>query len=98
MSRIGRLPIDIPAGVDVKVDGSAVVVKGPKGELTLTVPSPIAVKVEDGAFRAIRPAVATFLLELGIDPGELGIVTVENSRGEPVGTVRTRLKSRVPKR
>ena len=58
----------------------------------------IAVKVEDGAFRAIRPAVATFLLELGLDPGELGIVTVENSRGEPVGTVRTRLKSRVPKR
>jgi L-asparaginase II len=58
----------------------------------------IAVKVGDGAFRAIRPAVATFLLELGIDPGDLGIVTVENSRGEPVGTVRTRLKSRVPKR
>ena len=58
----------------------------------------IAVKVEDGAFRAIRPAVAAFLRELGLDPGELGIVTVENSRGEPVGTVRTRLKSRVPKR
>ena len=58
----------------------------------------IALKVEDGAFRAIRPAVATFLHELGLDPGELGIVTVENSRGEPVGTVRTRLKSRVPKR
>jgi len=58
----------------------------------------IAVKVEDGAFRAIRPAVATFLLELGLDPGELGIVTVENSRGEPVGAVQTRLKSRVPKR
>ena len=58
----------------------------------------IAVKVEDGAFRAIRPAVATFLHVLGVDSGELGIVTVENSRGEPVGTVRTRLKSRVPKR
>ena len=57
----------------------------------------IAVKVEDGSFRAIRPAVATFLLELGVDPGELGIVTVENSRCEPVGTVRTRLRSRVPK-
>jgi L-asparaginase II len=50
----------------------------------------IALKVEDGAFRAIRPALATFLLELGLDPGELGIVTVENSRGEPVGAVRTR--------
>jgi L-asparaginase II len=50
----------------------------------------IALKVEDGAFRAIRPALATFLLELGLDPGELGIVTLENSRGEPVGAVRTR--------
>jgi L-asparaginase II len=50
----------------------------------------IALKVEDGAFRAIRPALATFLLELGLDPGELGIVTVENSRGEPVGAVRAR--------
>jgi L-asparaginase II len=58
----------------------------------------IAVKVEDGAFRAIRPAVATFLSQLGLDPGELGIVTVENSRGESVGAVRTRPKSRVPKR
>jgi L-asparaginase II len=50
----------------------------------------IALKVEDGAFRAIRPALATFLLELDLDPGELGIVTVENSRGEAVGAVRTR--------
>jgi L-asparaginase II len=50
----------------------------------------IALKVEDGAFRAIRPALATFLERLGLDSGELGIVTVENSRGEPVGAVRTR--------
>ena len=57
----------------------------------------IALKVEDGAFRAIRPALAAFLERLGIDPGELGVVTVENSRGEPVGEVRTRSKSRVPK-
>ena len=41
MSRIGRLPISVPAGVDIKVDGSLVNVKGPKGELTLTVASPI---------------------------------------------------------
>jgi L-asparaginase II len=58
----------------------------------------IAVKVEDGAFRGIRPALSTFLEQLGFATGELGIVTVENSRGEPVGAVRTRLKSRVPKR
>src|SRR3978361_281890 len=55
MSRIGRLPIDIPAGVDVKVDGSAVTVKGPKGELALVVKSPIEVKLEDGQLLVTRP-------------------------------------------
>jgi L-asparaginase II len=58
----------------------------------------IALKVEDGAFRAIRPALAAFLERLGLEPGELGIATVENSHKEPVGVVRTRQKSRVPKR
>jgi large subunit ribosomal protein L6 len=55
MSRIGRLPIDIPAGVDVTVDGAAVTVKGPKGELTLTVPTPIEVKIEDNQVLVTRP-------------------------------------------
>ncbi|MBN9201652.1 MAG: 50S ribosomal protein L6, partial [Microbacterium chocolatum] len=40
MSRIGRLPIDIPAGVTVEVAGREVSVKGPKGELKLSVASP----------------------------------------------------------
>lgn len=55
MSRIGRLPIEIPAGVEVKLDGSLVSVKGPKGELSLTVASPIEVKVEDGQVVVTRP-------------------------------------------
>src|SRR5690606_24227963 len=55
MSRIGRLPIDVPNGVDVKIDGSAVSVKGPKGELSLTVASPIEVKLEDGQVLVTRP-------------------------------------------
>ena len=55
MSRIGRLPIAIPAGVDVKIDGSAVTVKGPKGELSLTVASPIEVKLEDNQIVVTRP-------------------------------------------
>ena len=55
MSRIGRLPIDIPAGVDVTLDGSAVTVKGPKGELNLTVASPIQVSLEDGQLLVTRP-------------------------------------------
>ena len=55
MSRIGRLPIVVPAGVDVTVDGSSVTVKGPKGELALTVASPIEVKLEDGQLLVSRP-------------------------------------------
>ncbi|MCU1544699.1 MAG: ribosomal protein [Microbacteriaceae bacterium] len=55
MSRIGRLPIVIPAGVDVKIDGSAVSVKGPKGELALTIASPIEAKIEDGQILVTRP-------------------------------------------
>ncbi|MBG6108900.1 50S ribosomal protein L6 [Frigoribacterium sp. CG_9.8] len=55
MSRIGRLPIAIPTGVDVTVTGSAVTVKGPKGELALTVASPIEVKIEDGQLLVTRP-------------------------------------------
>ena len=55
MSRIGRLPIEIPAGVNVTVDGSAVTVKGPTGELALTVASPIDVKLEDGQLLVSRP-------------------------------------------
>ena len=38
MSRIGRLPVTVPTGVDVTIDGQAVTVKGPKGQLALTVP------------------------------------------------------------
>ena len=48
MSRIGRQPIAIPAGVEVKIEGSLVSVKGPKGELSLELVKNIAVKVEDG--------------------------------------------------
>ncbi|NQX04425.1 50S ribosomal protein L6 [Rathayibacter sp. VKM Ac-2856] len=55
MSRIGRLPIEIPAGVDVSVAGSVVTVKGPKGELTVPVASPIQVAVEGGQVLVSRP-------------------------------------------
>lgn len=48
----------------------------------------IALKVEDGAQRPIRSALASFLEQLGFDPGDLAKVSVENSRGEIVGEVR----------
>ena len=55
MSRIGRLPIEIPAGVTVSVTGQDVSVKGAKGELTLAVASPIDVSVEAGQVLVTRP-------------------------------------------
>jgi large subunit ribosomal protein L6 len=56
MSRIGRLPITVPAGVDVTIDGADVTVKGPKGTLSHTVPAPITVeKAEDGTLKVSRP-------------------------------------------
>ncbi|WP_312718591.1 50S ribosomal protein L6 [Mobilicoccus sp.] len=56
MSRIGRLPITIPSGVDVTIDGQAVSVKGPKGQLAMNVSEPIRVaRDEDGAIAVTRP-------------------------------------------
>jgi len=49
------MPIDIPGGVEVKIDGQAVNVKGPKGELSLTVASPIEVAIEDNQVIVTRP-------------------------------------------
>jgi large subunit ribosomal protein L6 len=56
MSRIGRLPIPVPTGVDIAIEGQDVRVKGPKGELALTVVSPINVaKADDGTLAVTRP-------------------------------------------
>jgi large subunit ribosomal protein L6 len=56
MSRIGKLPIPVPAGVDVTIDGRAVQVKGPKGTLSHTVVAPIEIaKGEDGTLQVTRP-------------------------------------------
>ena len=55
MSRIGKLPIPLPAGVTVEINGQDVAVKGPKGELKLTVSKPITVPQEDGSVIVSRP-------------------------------------------
>ncbi len=56
MSRIGKAPIEIPAGVTVKVDNNVVTVKGPKGELTQAVNPDLTVKVEDNHVVLTRPS------------------------------------------
>ncbi|OFL66466.1 MULTISPECIES: 50S ribosomal protein L6 [unclassified Brevibacterium] len=55
MSRIGKRPISVPSGVEVKIDGQTVSVKGPKGELSHTVAEPIKVELEDGVITLERP-------------------------------------------
>jgi large subunit ribosomal protein L6 len=55
MSRIGRLPIAVPSGVDVTIDGRTVTVKGPKGSLTRELHPDIAVSREDDRLVVTRP-------------------------------------------
>ena len=55
MSRIGKKPVQIPAGVDVAVDGSHVTVKGPKGQLELDVYSKLSISIEENVLTVIRP-------------------------------------------
>ena len=55
MSRIGRMPVTIPSGVDITIDGREVTVTGPKGQLSLTVAEPIEVSQRDGVITVTRP-------------------------------------------
>ncbi|CAM3614698.1 50S ribosomal protein L6 [Occultella aeris] len=56
MSRIGKVPVTVPSGVDVNIDGAAVTVKGPKGTLAHVIPAPITVaRDDDGAIVVSRP-------------------------------------------
>src|SRR5579863_1446452 len=55
MSRIGRLPVTIPSGVQVSVDGQDVTVQGPKGTLHQKIATPIDIVREDGVIKVTRP-------------------------------------------
>jgi len=55
MSRVGKQPISIPGGVEVKFDAGEVRVKGPKGQLAQRIPSEIALEQSDGELRLLRP-------------------------------------------
>ena len=56
MSRIGRMPVVVPAGVDVSINGREVTVQGPRGTLSMTVAEPIEVSQEDGVIKVTRPS------------------------------------------
>ena len=55
MSRIGKMPVDIPAGVDVKIETGMVTVSGPKGELRQAVHKDMIVEINDGVLTVKRP-------------------------------------------
>ncbi len=55
MSRIGKMPISVPAGVDVKVENNCVTVKGPKGTLTQQFRPELGIEVKDGVINVTRP-------------------------------------------
>jgi large subunit ribosomal protein L6 len=55
VSRIGKQPIPVPSGVEVKIEGSTVTVKGPKGELSQTLSDVVTVEMEDGVVVVTRP-------------------------------------------
>ncbi|GAA4118810.1 50S ribosomal protein L6 [Nocardioides fonticola] len=55
MSRIGKLPVPVPSGVDVSIDGQSLTVKGPKGQLSHVVAAPIVVEKGDGVLDVKRP-------------------------------------------
>jgi len=56
VSRVGRLPVDIPSGVDVNISGSHVRIKGPKGELEYTFSPVISIEVKDSQILVTRPS------------------------------------------
>ena len=56
MSRIGKKPVDIPTGVDIKLDGNTITVKGPKDTLTMTAHSDMAIKIENNQIIVERPS------------------------------------------
>ena len=56
MSRIGRLPVEVPSGVDVKINGSHVKIKGPKGEMEFTFSPSIDLSFKDGEINVTRPS------------------------------------------
>jgi large subunit ribosomal protein L6 len=54
MSRVGQAPIPVPSGVEVKIEGRAVTVKGPKGELSRTLPEQLSITLDEGELTVAR--------------------------------------------
>ncbi len=68
MSRIGKKPVQVPAGVTASVDGQKVTAKGPKGELVFVANDEIKLAMEDGAVSVTRQMTARMLVRSGACP------------------------------
>jgi large subunit ribosomal protein L6 len=55
MSRVGKAPIELPKGVEIRIDGSTVIVKGPKGELSERLVADMKVEQSEGVINVVRP-------------------------------------------
>jgi large subunit ribosomal protein L6 len=66
MSRVGKMPVKIPTGVDVRVNDHTVTVKGPKGELTRTFDPNMAITVKDGQIHVAAPELPGFSAKHGL--------------------------------
>jgi len=84
MSRIGIKPITLPAGVEVKIDGNVVSVKGPKGELQETISSLLTVENKDGVVtvRMLGACAGCFMANADISEGVQAILIDEIPEGE----------------
>ena len=56
MSRVGRMPVEVPSGVDVKIEGSHVQIKGPKGEMEFTFSPAIEILLKENEIQVNRPS------------------------------------------
>src|SRR5258707_13052982 len=84
MSRIGKMPITIPAKVQVNINGSEITVKGPKGQLTSKLHSEMTINQEDGVLYVVRPSDARRHRELhGLTPALLNNMVTGVSAGYP---------------
>ena len=78
MSRIGRLPVAVPSGVQVNVQGSDVHVKGPKGELKRSFSSQLEIAVEDGLVDAVMQAIEDSAKTGHIGDGKIFVLPLDN--------------------
>ena len=86
MSRIGKAPITVPSGVDINISGADVAVKGPKGELSHTLPTGIGAEIEEGILTVTRQKKKGWVNTTNIfaNPGQAALFPAAAAMGDRV--------------